>query len=90
MAITFDPTKRETALRERGLDFKAATQVFAGPVFTFQDEREDYGEERLVTLGYLDGRMIVVVWTPRGSDEHVFSMRKANAREQKRYAPLIR
>ena len=90
MAITFDPAKRDRTLAERGLDFAAAEAVFADRVFTFDDEREDYGEARRITIGFLNGRMVVVGWTPRGADRHVFSMRKANDREQRKYAPLVR
>lgn len=90
MAITFDPMKRDKALRERGLDFAAADQVFGTKRVTFVDDRHDYGEDRLVTVGLLTGRMVVVCWTPRGEDRHVFSMRKANAREQTKYAPRLR
>lgn len=90
MAITFDPTKREATLRERGLDFDAAEAAFAGEIHTFEDDRRDYGETRFITVGLLDGRMVIVGWTPRGADRHVFTMRKANDREQARYAPLLR
>lgn len=89
MAITFDSAKRDWTLRERGLDFVAAEEVFAGPIFTFEDERADYGERRFITLGLLNGRMVVVGWTPRGADRHVFTMRKANDREQARYASRL-
>ena len=87
MAITFDPAKRDRALTERGLDFVAAATVFAGPTYDREDARRDYGERRILTAGYLAGRMMIVGWTPRGENRHVFSMRKANAREQARYAP---
>lgn len=89
MRITFDPVKQEWTLRERGLDFADATAVFAGPTITFEDDRFDYPEVRFVTVGLLAGRMVVLVWTPDPSvaeDEsrRVISMRKANAREQRR------
>ncbi|MFA6964449.1 BrnT family toxin [Bosea sp. (in: a-proteobacteria)] len=45
----------------------------------------DYGEERFVTIGILDGRMVVTVWTDRGDSRRIISMRKANEREQARY-----
>jgi uncharacterized DUF497 family protein len=51
---------------------------------TRQDLREDYGEDRYQTIGFLRGRMVMVVWTPRGEETHIISMRKANAREQAR------
>jgi uncharacterized DUF497 family protein len=38
--------------------------VFAGPTFTFEDDRFDYPEFRFVTVGLLAGRMVVLVWTP--------------------------
>jgi uncharacterized DUF497 family protein len=83
--ITFDPAKRDRTLAERGLDFAMARQVFAEPHLTGEDNRFDYGEQRLITVGVLDRRMVVVVWTPRGEARHVISMRKANEREQARY-----
>lgn len=87
--ITFDPLKRDRTLQERGLDFLEADIVFAGPRIEFEDVRFDYGEVRRVTVGLLTGRMVIVVWTARGHDRHVMSMRKANDRENRRYAGLL-
>ncbi len=86
MRIEFDPDKRDKTLTERDLDFARAGEVFAGRHFTIEDAREDYSELRYITLGKLDGRMIVMVWTSRGEARRVISMRKANEREQARYA----
>lgn len=85
MRITFDPAKRELTLHERGLDFGEAAEVFATEVATRLDARLDYGELRYVTAGFLGGRMVVLVWTPRGDARHVISMRHAHAREQRRW-----
>jgi uncharacterized DUF497 family protein len=89
MKITFDPAKRERTLLERGLDFCAAAEVFAGRVYEMEDNRRDYGEKRMMCFGYLSGRMVVVGYVQRGDARHVFSMRKANEREQKYYTPLL-
>ena len=86
MNITFDPSKREKTLAERGLDFARAGEVFAGATFDQEDDRFEYGETRIITVGYMGGRMVVLVWTARGDARHIISMRKANDREQKRYA----
>jgi uncharacterized DUF497 family protein len=86
MQIDFDPGKRNKTLSERGLDFARADEVFAGVHFTGEDTREDYAESRYITIGKLDGRMVVMVWTPRGEARRIISMRKANEREQARYA----
>ena len=89
MRIEFDPVKRAKTLIERGLDFARAAEVFAGNHFTAEDLRENYGERRYITVGKLDGRMVVMVWTPRGEARRIISMRKANEREQKRYAARL-
>ncbi len=85
MRITFDPAKRDRTLEARGLDFASATEVFVSDHLTFPDERQDYGEPRFISVGRLAGRMVVLVWTPRGDARHVISMRKANEREQRRF-----
>jgi len=89
MRVTYDLEKRERTPRERGLDFEDAAIVFAGVTLEVEDTRKDYGEDRIICFGLLAGRMVVVGYTPRGADRHVFSMRKANAREQARIAPLL-
>ncbi|MDE2369321.1 MAG: BrnT family toxin [Burkholderiales bacterium] len=89
MAITYDPAKRALTLADRGLDFDDARFVFEGPTFEAEDLRKDYGEKRFICFGMLRDRMVVVGYTPRGADRHVFSMRKANDREQERIAPLL-
>lgn len=89
MGVTYDPQKRERTLRERGLDFEDATVVFAGVTLEIEDTRKDYGEARIVCYGYLEGRLVVVGYTPRGAVRHVFSMRKANVREKERVGPLL-
>ncbi|MGA3307194.1 MAG: BrnT family toxin [Xanthobacteraceae bacterium] len=76
-------------MRERGLDFDEAPEVFAGRYYQRRDDRRDYGETRIITVGFLRNRMVVLVWTPRGGDRHVISMRKANEREKARYGPHL-
>ena len=85
MKITFDPAKRKATLDDRGLDFTDAAIVFAGPTISVQDMRQDYGEARYQTVGFLAGRMVMLVWTPRGEAKHVISMRKCNEREKAKY-----
>jgi uncharacterized DUF497 family protein len=89
MRVTYDPSKREKALTDRGLDFEDATVVFDGLTVEVEDTRKDYGEKRIICYGLLAGRMVVVGYTPRGTVRHIFSMRKANDREQTRLAPYF-
>ena len=83
--ITYDSAKRQKTLAERGLDFIDAAKVFAGATLTLLDDRRNYGEPRYQTYGLLQRELVMVVWTPRGGDRHVISMRKCNAREKTRY-----
>jgi uncharacterized protein len=86
MRIEFDSTKRDKTLAERGLDFARAGEVFAGVHLTGQDTRQGYTEDRFITVGLLDARLLVLVWTPRGEVRRIISMRKANDREKNFYA----
>jgi uncharacterized DUF497 family protein len=61
MRFTWHERKRQKTRRERGLDFAEAEQVFAGPTFTFEDDRKDYAEQRWVTLGLLRATGVVIV-----------------------------
>ena len=89
MKITFDPAKRAATLQLRSLDFADASLVFAGPVLDIADNRQDYGELRIQTIGYLAGRMVMIVWTPRGKARRIVSMRYCNDRERKIYGPRL-
>lgn len=86
MDIEYPPAKRDATLAERGLDMARAAEIFGGATLTVEDDREDYGETRLITIGFLDARMVVTVWTRRGAARRIISLRKANEREQKAYA----
>ena len=86
---TYDPAKRNQTLADRGLDFEYAPLVFAGVTVEAEDTRENYGERRIFCYGPLQGRVVVVGYTPRGALRHIFSMRKANHREQTRLAPYF-
>ncbi len=69
--------------------FEDARFVFESTNFETEDTRKDYGERRIVCFGMLRDRMVVIGYTPRGAARHVFSMRKANDREQALIAPLL-
>ena len=85
MQIEFDSTKRLKTLIERDLDFARAGEVFAGLHLTGQDTRQGYAEYRFISVGLLDARLVVIVWTHRGEVRRIISMRKANDREKNFY-----
>lgn len=72
-------------MRERGLDFADAGQVFESLYFTEPDVRYDYPEPRFQTFGMMKGRLVMFAWTPIDAGIRVISMRKCNERERRRY-----
>lgn len=85
MTIAWDDAKRAKTLAERGLDFADAHLVFAGRHLSLPDDRRDYGERRFITTGWLHGRFVVVVWTPRGDQRRIISMRYGHDDEEAHY-----
>ena len=87
MRIEFDGAKRAETIEARGLDMARAADVFAGATLTVEDDRQDYGEIRYITIGFLDEAMVVLVWTRRDDAHRIISMRRANERERRLYGP---
>ncbi len=82
MRFTWHEPKRQATLKARSLDFADAELVFAGPTFSFEDTRVDYGEQRWVTLGLLRGTVVLIVHTETDDEIRVISMREADKDEQ--------
>jgi len=78
MKYEWDEAKNRKNFAKPGLSFEDAEQVFAGPCVTFEDDRFAYGEERLVTLGLLAGRQVVIAHAPRDEGTRIISMKKGN------------
>lgn len=85
MKISFDPSKSERNVAERGLSFELVDEFEWSSALIAEDTRRDYGERRFQAIGYIGDRLHVLVFTPRGAAVHVISLRKANAREVRRY-----
>jgi uncharacterized protein len=60
MKVTFDPDKNNWNIRKRGLSFERAVNFDFETAVYYLDRRHEYGEDRLVALGYLDGRLHVI------------------------------
>ena len=80
----------ESTLAQRGLDMSDAGLIFAGRTLTFPDIRESHEKDRQITFGFLNERMIILVWVRRGDARRITSMTKANEREQTSYDPRFR
>ncbi|MDB9527190.1 BrnT family toxin [Oscillatoria sp. CS-180] len=82
MQFIWDENKRQSNIAKHGFDFVDVSQVFEGPTLTFEDDRFAYGECRFVTLGLLQGRIIVIAHTESQDEVRVISMREGTKREQ--------
>ena len=85
MHFTWDEDKRLANIQKHGIDFVGVEAVFEGYTVTMEDDRIPYGEQRLATLGLLQGRVVAVVHTEQGDTIRIISVRKASRYEQRIY-----
>ncbi len=90
MNVTFDPAKDAANLAKHGFSLLDAVGFEWETAVVWPDTRRDYGEPRMVALGYIGLRIMSVVFVDRPPEQpterRVISLRKANTREVKRYA----
>jgi uncharacterized DUF497 family protein len=89
MSFGWDPSKSDKNARERGLPFELAMALFDGHTIELDDNRRDYGERRIIVYGTVVGRILVCVYTWRGTTAEpirwIISLRKANKGETNAY-----
>lgn len=87
MQFEWDSDKAAANVSRHGVSFELAMLVFLdnGRLIKL-DERFDYGAERIITMGHVNNRLHVVVYTQTNDTIRIISARKANRRERKRYA----
>jgi uncharacterized DUF497 family protein len=83
--MTYDPAKRRSNKRKHKIDLADCEAAFDAPMLTREDASQDYGEQRLISLGWLQGRVVVLVWTDREDGPRLISCREANPHEQEAY-----
>jgi hypothetical protein len=83
--ITWDEAKRKKNLKDHGIDLADLAAVFDAPIFTVEDERESYGEQRLQSLGWFRNRVVFLVWTERFDSARVISCRYGDKHETRAY-----
>ena len=90
MKIAFDLAKDSANLAKHGLSLSDAVGFEWDTAVVWPDTRQDYGETRMVALGYIGLRIMALVFVDRPPEKpierRIISLRKANSREVKRYA----
>jgi len=82
----WDDAKAEANRRKHKINFRAASRVFDDPlVLIEQDLAEDYGEDRFLAIGRVEGLLMTVAFTERGERVRIISARKASNDEKRTY-----
>ncbi|KFX62155.1 hypothetical protein KBK24_0127230 [Burkholderia sp. K24] len=90
MRFEWDEVKNQINIRTHGIDFRDAVNVFDHPVLTAMDQRQDYGEDRWIALGWMVAIVGVVVYVERSADVvRIISARKATKHEVKRFKQSV-
>jgi uncharacterized DUF497 family protein len=85
MEVAFDPDKDATNRRKHHIPLEDAAWLDLQKALTYQDDRFDYGEDRLIAIGPIRGRVHLLVYVVRDGVMRAISLRKANQKETRRY-----
>lgn len=85
MGFQWDQDKNAANIEKHGIDFEEARRIFEGPIIRKVDDRQDYGEIRIIAIGVSEGRELTVVYTMRSEAVRIISARRAGEDERKVY-----
>jgi uncharacterized DUF497 family protein len=83
--IAWDEGKRKANLKAHGIDFAQLDCLFDAPMVTVEDERKQYGEQRLQSLAWFHDRVVFPVWTERDNGARLISCRYGDKHETRAY-----
>ena len=89
MKLEWDENKRLINLQKHKIDFIGSEEIFDGYTVTFEDGSIGYGEQRFVSFGQFQGRVVVVVHTERNGGIRIISIRKATKQEERYYYAAV-
>ncbi len=82
----WDEAKAAANIRKHKISFQEACRVFDDLfVLIEQDLNEDFGEDRYIATGIVEGVLLTVIYTERGVRIRIISARKADSNEQREY-----
>lgn len=86
MSPEFDPTKNAANVRKHGVSLADGDGVLLDPLALTVEDEAWAGEQRWQTIGMNSlGRLVVVIWTYRGEDVRLISVRQPEPRERRDY-----
>lgn len=84
MEVEFDPAKDAINTAAHGVSLARGADMDMDTALVVIDDRHNYGEVRYNALGLIDGRVHAMTFTVREA-VRIISLRKANARERRRF-----
>ena len=85
MVICFDTAKNALNQLKHGVSLAQAKELEWDSLIAMRDDRHDYGEHRMIGFAFWGERLFCVVYTDRGEQRRIISLRKANKREVQFY-----
>ena len=86
LKFEWNKSKAKDNYAKHRVSFELAKKVFKDPfAVEFLDDRQDYGEERFVIIGMVDGHILYVAYTERKDVIRIISARRATKHEQETY-----
>lgn len=90
MTFEWDEGKNRINTGKHGVSFETAARIFEGPVLSWTDDRKEYGEVRLRSIGQVDGvAVLAVIHTDRSGKTRIISAGPADRTERNRYEEAI-
>ena len=82
----WDDAKAAANLAKHKVSFEQARDAF-DDIFAveYDDDRADYGEDRMVRLGMVGNRLLAVVYTLRSEKVRIITAREAEPHERRHY-----
>jgi hypothetical protein len=91
MEFEWDDNKNFQNIQNHGIDFNDVGEIFSGPMIVNIDERFDYGEDRLIGIGFMKSIIAIVVFIEKDADViRIISARKANKYEARQFKEEIK
>lgn len=84
MGFEYDPAKSAKNQAKHGVDFERAQALWDDP--DLLSVRTTFpGEERWISIGVMQGKHWTAVWTPRGGNTRIISVRRSRDKEVQLY-----
>ena len=82
---TWDEKKRLRNIKDHGIDFADLEYFFDQPMWSYEDRHSDHAELRIHSLGMINGKVVVVIWTPSSGGARIISCRYGEKHETRDY-----